>query len=207
MSETDPALLPVRFFKLFLDTLTIELGRERLVNVLEKADLPVELVDTQTVSSYTSQSAAQTYARIQKAMRIYYGRGARGALTRIGRLMWTHSLNTAPISEKAQFQLIRTFPAGMRKKSALELLARFMREKTTGVSVHTLDTDLLLVDHVSAAAAGQSEPTPVCFVTLGLIQENLFWATAREHDIEEVSCCASGGRACEFRIKSEGKVS
>lgn len=207
MSEQESALLPVRFFRLFLDTLTAELGRETLILLLEKSDLPADLVDPQTVSGYTSQSAAQTYARIQKAMRVYYGRGARGALTRIGRLMWRHSLESSSISDRAQSQFIRTLPPGMRRKSALELLARFMREKPAGVSVHNMDLDLILVDHASASAVGQSETAPVCFVTLGLIQENLFWATAREHDIEETSCCAAGGNACEFRIKLAGKGS
>jgi predicted hydrocarbon binding protein len=205
VSESATSLLPVRFFRLFLNTLTAELGRDALLTILEKADLPADLVDPETVSGYTSQSAAQTYARIQKAMRSYYGRGARGALTRIGRLMWTRLLESASISDRAQAQFIRTLPPSMRRKSALELLARFLREKPGGVSIHTLDQDLMLVDHASAAASGQSEPTPVCYVTLGLIQENLFWATAREHDIDEVSCCAFGGHTCEFRIKLEGK--
>ena len=206
MSELDTSLLPLHFFRLFLDTLTAELGPERLVTVLEKADLPAGLIDPQVVSSYTSQSAAQTYARIQKAMRVYYGRGARGALMRIGRLMWARLLRSASISDKAQAQLVRTLPLGMRRKPVLELLARFMREKPEAVSVHSLDLDLMFVDHVSATSAGQSEPSPVCYVTLGLIQESLLWATSREHDIEEISCSAFGGHACEFRIRLEGKI-
>jgi predicted hydrocarbon binding protein len=205
MSGPDSALLPLRFFRLFLNTLTSELGPETLASTLARADLPVDLVDPQTMSGYTSQSAAITYARIQKAMRVYYGRGARGALTRIGRLMWTRALESASISDRAQAQFIRTLPPGMRRKAALELLARFMREKPANVSIHSLDLDLMMVDHASAAAFGQQETAPVCYVSLGLIQENLFWATAREHDVDEISCCASGGHACEFRIKLEGK--
>ena len=205
MSGHDSALLPVRFFRLFLDTLSAELGHATLVTVLERADLPVDLVDPQAVSGYTSQSAALAYARIQKAMRIYYGRGARGALVRIGRVLWTRLLESSSITDRAHAQFIRTLPPGMRRKAALDLLARFMHEKPAGVSVHSLDLDFMLVDHSSAAAAEQNEASPVCYVTLGLIQENLFWATAREHDIEEISCRASGGESCEFRIKQEGK--
>lgn len=205
MSEPYPSLLPVRFFRLFLDTLIVELGREPLVTVLEKADLPADLLDPHMASKYTNQTAAQRYANIQKAMRIYYGRGARGTLTRIGRLMWRRWLESASISDRAQFQFVRTLPPGIRSKSALELVARFMRAKSAGVSINSLEKDIMLVDHASAAV-GQSESTPVCFVTLGLIQENLFWATAREHDVDEVSCCATGGHTCEFRIKLEGKL-
>jgi predicted hydrocarbon binding protein len=209
MSQVEHAVLPVRFFRLFLDTMVAELGRDTLETVLEKADLPVELaapkISPRSAPVDSAQSAIQAYARIQKAMRIYYGRGARGSLTRIGRLMWIRSLESATFSDKAQSQFVRSLPVGLRPKPALELLARMMREKSAGVTVHSQDTDLLLVDH-SSAALGQGETNPICYVTLGLIQENLFWATAHEHDIEEVSCCAAVGHGCEFRIKLEGKM-
>jgi predicted hydrocarbon binding protein len=160
--------------------------------ILTKADLPADLADPRAVSRYTSQSAAETYARVQKAMRIYYGRGACGTLVRIGRLLWARLLEAASISERTTAQFIRTLPPALRRKAALELLARFMREKPIGAAVRTLNVDLMLVDQASASCLGQSEVSPVCYVTLGLIQENLFWATARDHDIEEVSCRAGG---------------
>jgi predicted hydrocarbon binding protein len=205
VSEHASPSLPVRFFRLFLDTLTVEIGHDALAMILEKADLPADLADPRAVSRYTGQSAAETYARVQKAMRVYYGRGARGTLVRIGRVLWARLLETASISEKTMAQFIRTLPPAMRRKAALELLARFMREKPAGATVHTLDVDLMLVDHASAACLGQTEANPVCYVTLGLIQENLFWATARDHDIDEISCRTAGGDDCEFKIRLEGK--
>ena len=78
----------MRFFRLFLDTLTVEIGHDALAAILAEANLPADLIDPQAVSRYTSQSAAETYARVQEAMRVYYGRGARGTLVRIGRLLW-----------------------------------------------------------------------------------------------------------------------
>jgi len=205
VSGNGTILLPVRFFRQFLDTLKGELGSETLTRVLEKAGLAADLIDPQAVSRFTSQSAAETYARIQKGLRLYYGRGARGALVRIGRLLWPRLLESASFSEKAQAQLVRTLPPAMRRKAALELLARFMREKPEGTTIHTLDLDMMLVDHASATTQAQQETLAVCYVTLGLIQENLFWATAREHDVDEVTCRATGGNACEFKIKLEGK--
>lgn len=204
MSAVEPTVLPLRFFRLFLEVLTEQVGFDTLSTVLDKADLPADVLDVHSISSYTGHSAAQTYAQIQKAMRTFYGRGARGTLLRVGRLMWSRSLESASISDRTQAQFVRTLPPGIRRKAALDMLARFMREKSTGISIHSLDLDFMLVDHASSAI-GQHENSPICFVTLGLLQENLFWATAREHDIEEVSCCAIGGNVCEFRIKPEGK--
>jgi predicted hydrocarbon binding protein len=205
MNDPGIPLLPVRFFRLFLNILNTELDRDAFVTVLKQAGLPAHLAEPNSVSGYTSRSGAETYAGIQKAMRVYYGRGARGMLIRFGRLLWTHLLESASIPEKARAQLIRTLPAAMRIKPSLELLAYLMGEKQFSVTVHTLDLDMLLIDHTAAAAIGQSETGAVCYVTLGLIQENLFWATGHEHDIDEVSCRAAGGNECEFKIMLEGK--
>lgn len=200
MKESYSQTIPIRFFRQFLDTLTDELGNETLVSILEKASLPAELVDPQAISRYNAATAAETYASIQKAMRIYYGRGARGALTRIGRLLWPRLLETASLAEKAQAQIVRTLPPSMRAKPALELLARFLRQHPEGVTVHTLDLDLLLVDRAGAVTTGQKEVYPICYVTIGLAQEALFWASGREHDVEERACRAAGAAQCEFKV-------
>lgn len=163
------------------------------------------MLDPQTASRANSQSAAEAYARIQHAMRVYYGRGARGSLVRIGRLLWPRLLETASLSDKARAQWVRTLPLSLRPKAVLELVASFLRTSPAGATVHTLDLDLMLVDHAAATSLGQSEPAPICSVTLGLLHEALFWATGREHDIDEVACCAAGGTSCEFKIKLEGK--
>jgi len=200
VKEQEAQLLPIRFLRQFLALLNTELGNEALVSIMEKASLPAEYVDPQAVSHYNASAAAETYAQIQRGMRFYYGRGARGTLLRIGRLLWPRLLETASLSEKAQAQLVRTLPPSMRPRPTLELLARFMREHPEGVTVHTLDLDLLLVDHAAAVTASQHEVLPICYVTVGLIQEALFWASGREHDVEERACRATGAGKCEFTI-------
>ncbi len=205
MSASAPTGLPVSFFGMFLPILRAELGEETLLGIFEKANLPADLLDPQAASGANSQSAAEAYARIQQAVRVYYGRGARGSLVRIGRLLWPRLLETAPLSDKARAQWVRALPLSLRPKATLELAASLLRTSPAGVTVHTLDLDLLLVDHAAAATLGQSEPGPICSVTLGLLHEALFWATGREHDLDEVACRAAGGTACEFKIKLEGK--
>lgn len=200
MKEPHSQIIPIRFFRQFLNVLTGELGNEALVSILEKASLPADLVDPQAVSRYNTATAAESYACIQRAMRSYYGRGARGTLIRIGRLLWPRLLETASIAEKAQAQLVRTLPPSMRMKPALELLARFMRQHPEGVTVHTLDLDLLLVDRAGAVTLEQQEVSPICYVNIGLLQEALFWASGREHDVEERACRAAGAAQCEFKV-------
>jgi predicted hydrocarbon binding protein len=205
VKEQESQLLPIRFFRQFLDILNTELGNEALVSIMEKAALSADYVDPQAVSRYNAATAAETYARIQQAMRFYYGRGARGTLTRIGRLLWPRLLETASLSERAQAQLVRTLPPSMRPKPVLELLARFLRERPDGVTLHTLDLDLLFVDHAAAVTVAQKEVMPICHVTVGLMQEALFWVSGREHDVEERTCRAAGAEKCEFKVTLSAK--
>ncbi len=202
MSET---LLPIRFFRLFLEILNAEVGRETLQIVMAKSGLPSDFCDPQAAPRFTSASAAEAYANIQKALRTYYGRGARGILLRIGRLIWRRLLESAAIHEKAQMQLVRTLPIAMRRKQTLELLAHFLREKSDGVTVHSLDLDLLLLDRSGAATFGQKESHTICSVTLGMIQEAFFWATGSEVDVDETACRAVEGEQCEFKIRVGAK--
>lgn len=202
MSVSSSPALPPRFLGLFLEIVRAEVGPETLELVLAKGDLPVEFADPKQASALSASDAAERYAAVQKAMRTFYGRGARGTLIRIGRLMWPKMLETASFSDKAQAGVVRAMPLNMRRKPALELLARLIRVESGDVTIHTLDMDLMLVDRVSGAAAKMQESAPICYVTLGLIQDALYWATGHEHDIEEQACMARGGQKCEFKIKA-----
>jgi predicted hydrocarbon binding protein len=196
--------LSSQFLHHFVQALTRELGRETLFSVLAKAGLPSEWADPARWGTLSGTTAAEAYAGLQKALRTYYGRGARGFLIRVGNNLWHHLLENAPLTSKAQAKIIRGLPVNARRKPALELLARLMGNQRGDVTVHTLDMNLLLADHASPGTLGQDEQGRICYVTLGLLRECLFWATEQEHDIEETSCRAKGEEACEFQITFGG---
>ena len=184
----------------FVETIASELGQDNLSIVLEKAGLPPDWSDP----AISDTSAAEAYAGLQKAMRTYYGRGARGILIRVGSKLWNRLLENASLPVKAQSKVIFGLPLAARRKSALELLAKLLSNQRGDVTVHTLDLDLLLADKASPGTLGQNEPERICYVTMGLLRECLYWATGQEHDIEETSCRANGEEACEFKITVGG---
>lgn len=192
--------LSSHYFHHFVETIANELGQENLAIVLEKAGLPPDWSD----SSISDTSAAEAYAGLQKAMRTYYGRGARGILIRVGSKLWNRLLENASLPVKAQSKVIFGLPLAARRKSALELLAKLLSNQRGDVTVHTLDLDLLLADKASPGTLGQNESERICYVTMGLLRECLYWATGQEHDIEETSCRANGEEACEFKITIGG---
>lgn len=198
------AAFPARALRRFVEKLSAELGYETLTAVLEKSGLPADWARPEHLGPLDAAHAAQAYARLQAGVRIYYGRGARGILMRIGNQLWQPLLEDASVVLKARAGSIRLLPRGLRRKPALDLLARLLSVRAADVAAHTQDLDLLLVDHVSPTTLGQSESGPICFVTLGLIRAALYWAAGEEHDIEESGCRAMGAVECKFKIRIGG---
>jgi predicted hydrocarbon binding protein len=195
-----------RILRRFVETVAVELGADQFHAMLALSELPSEWATPQTFQKMNATKSAETYAALQAAMRAYFGRGARGVLLRVGQRMWHLLLEDAALGGKAQAALIKRIPlTTRRRKSILELLARLIGAGSDDITVHTLDLDLMIVDHASPAAQGQHASRPICFVTQGLIRESLFWATGQNFDVEENACKAAGHDTCEFKITT-GRV-
>jgi len=196
----DGVAFPGRVMRRFVEILTSDVEPEALSAVLTKAGLPEEWRNPAHFDTLDDVHAAQAYSLLQSALRTFYGRGARGILLRVGSKLWHQLLEDSAFGIKAQASFIRGLPKSMRRKPALELLARHVGAKFGDITVHTHDLDLLVVDQASPTTLDQSDETLICFVTLGLIRECLYWADGQEHDIEEYVCRASGSHQCEFKI-------
>ena len=196
-----------RILRRFIEAAAVELGADQFHAMLALSELPSEWAKPQTFQKMSPVKSAETYAALQAAMRGYFGRGARGALLRVGQRMWHFLLEDAALGGKAQAALVKRLPLSTRRrKSALELLARLIGTGPDDITVHTLDLDLMLVDNTSPAAQGQRAARPICFVTQGLIRESLFWATGQTFDVEETSCKAAGHDTCEFKVTTGVKA-
>jgi predicted hydrocarbon binding protein len=191
--------------QLFADAATQEVGAEKLPSILAGSQLSPSVLEKDALAGLDGMEVAKVYASFQQALRLFYGRGARGILLRIGQGMWDRMTVRTNFREKAELEIARRFPVPARRRRMLDLVAGYLREGGGATSVHRLDLDLLLVDHSAAATVGQSSAEPICFVTLGLIQGAFFWATGQEADIEEIACKAAGAPACEFKVKLGGK--
>jgi predicted hydrocarbon binding protein len=196
-----------RILRRFVETVAVELGVDQFRAMLALSELPPEWAKPQTFQKMSATKSAETYAALQAVMRAHFGRGARGVLLRVGQRMWHFLLEDAALGGKAQAALIKRLPLPTRRrKSILELLARLIGAGPEDITIHTLDLDLLVVDHASPAAQGQRASRPICFVTHGLIRESLFWATGQNVDVEETSCKAVGDDTCEFKVTTGVKA-
>ena len=197
MSETR---FSSRILRRFVEAVSAELGKDQFKTMLSLSQLPAEWAELETFLRMDPAESAKIYAALQAAMRTYYGRGARGVLLRVGQRLWELLLNDAALLSKAQAAFIKRLPFATSRKSILELLARSIGTQSGDITVHNLDLDLLLIDHVSPTAQNQHDSHPICYVTQGLIGESLFWATGQRFDVEEISCKATGDNVCQFKI-------
>ena len=197
MKET---AFPSHIMRRFVEALSTEIGHETFSAVLSKAGLPKEWAHPAHFLGLDDERISKAYSTLQSALRTYYGRGARGILMRIGTKLWQNLLNDSSLAIKTQSALLRGLPKSLRRKPALELLARILSAEKGDITVHTLDLDLLLVDQTSPTTLDQTDAAPICFVTLGLIRECLYWADGQVYDIEERSCRAMGAHHCEFKL-------
>ena len=188
-----------RILRRFAETVALELGADQFNGMLSLSKLPAEWSKPEIFLKMDAVESATAYASLQAAMRTYFGRGARGVLLRVGQRLWNHLLEDAALGGRAQAAVIKRLPLATRRKSTLELLAKFLGTQSGDISIHTLDLDLLLVDNVSPAAHARHDAAPICFVTQGLIRESLFWATGKGYDVEETQCKAAGSNTCEFK--------
>jgi predicted hydrocarbon binding protein len=186
--------------KSFVEMLSQEVGRDTYHSVLSKSDLSRDWRLPEFFLTMDGTRAAEAYANLQSALRTYYGRGARGTLLRIGTKLWEPVLSGASLAVKTQAAIVRGLPKSLKRKPVLEVFAGILGTSRGDITVHTLDLDLLLVDQTSPTTLGQKDDSPICFVTLGMIRECLYWATGEEHDIEERACRAMGAHQCEFKI-------
>jgi len=184
----------------FAETVALELGAEQFSAMLNMANLPDDWKDFNTFRTTNPYDSAHIYAALQTAMRTYFGRGARGVLLRVGQRLWNQLLEDSSLGIRAQAALIKRLPLATRRKPTLELLAKFIGVESGDVTLHTLDLDLLFVDHASPSTHDQQSSSPICFVTQGLVRESLFWSTGKNYDVDEIHCKAQGETSCEFKI-------
>jgi len=194
-------MLSNRLVRFFVDSATQEVGADKLPIILAENHLSVSVIEKGYLSHLEGADAARLYASIQQILRLFYGRGARGILLRIGAGMWNRMMAQANFLERAELEIVRRLPVPARRRRMLDQVTGTLRQECGAVSAHTLDPDLLLVGHSATATLNQTSSGPICFVTLGLIQGALFWAAGQEADMEEIACKAAGAPACEFKIK------
>jgi predicted hydrocarbon binding protein len=199
VSEKKPVRrLPVRYVYQVLRAIETEIGAYSLQLMQQQAGLLPCTSRLRTSPSPAYQ--VSEFAALQKSIRDYYGQGARGILNRAGHQVWHTMIREASPVQKVKLLLARLLPIPTRCRVALELLVTTLRLQDSQITLQKSDKEWILTDTSSISTYGQTAENPICWLTLGEIQEALAWAGRGTCDVEEIACLAAGSETCKFRI-------
>lgn len=145
-------------------------------------------------------------SNLNRAMEMIYGpRGARGLALRSGRAMFDRIADSFDLPTGFTEFAFRLLPLQTRLKLGVPALARALThysDQTHRVSDRGPCFDYS-IDRC-AVCWGQKAGAPMCFLTVGLLQEALStFGRGQEFRIIQTECRAVGAAACVFRIEKE----
>jgi predicted hydrocarbon binding protein len=143
---------------------------------------------------------AAEYASMLQAIENYYGRGARGTLTRIGYAAFDRLIENRRLGAGLRQWALRLLPSSARRLAALRWYARQAAARGGRMAVHVVNQHIQVVDHISDGTVGRQRDTGICWETLGEIQEALKWGMGQEYEVTELACRAKGDPACRFEV-------
>lgn len=143
---------------------------------------------------------------LQQALEDVYGRqGARGVALRSGRAAFCHFLRV--FGEQTGFDELqfRLLPLRRRILAGLERLAQLIAGQGGGtIRIQDSGTDWLVHIDVCPECWGRQNDSPLCYFSVGLLQEFLTWMSGGKiYLVEEKTCRAKGDSACTIRIEKK----
>ncbi|MGC8878338.1 MAG: V4R domain-containing protein [Anaerolineae bacterium] len=162
-------------------------------------------IDNYPPNNTALESRFADYGAAEQAVEDFYGaRGARAILTRIGRATFQYTLREQPAILGLAGLAIKALPMGMRMKLVLERVAKAANEDVNQPAHLREERDAYYFVVEECPCRWRPRHTaPACFVTVGVLQEAMHWATGKNFRIEEVACISNGAKACVYRIPKQ----
>jgi predicted hydrocarbon binding protein len=198
MSDGGRAVTNARVRRLMLGIQDV-MGQSGLATVLRQANLQ-RFASALPPANGERGLPATEFASLMQAIENYYGRGARGTLTRVGYASFDRLVASRRFVAGSYRLLFQVLPLQTRQMLTLRWLASEIAGRDGRVTVHLDDNRISLVDHESDATAGRHRDSEICWETIGEIQQALKWGTGHEFDVSERSCKAKGDAACRFEV-------
>lgn len=132
----------------------------------------------------------------------YGTRGGRGMALRIGRASFAQGIKRFGVMRGIADPAFQSLPLDHRVELGLKALASvFTNFSDQSSTVEVTDNALLFHVETCPMSWGRTADKPVCHAMVGIIQENLRWASnGYEFLVREVACRATGSDECVFQI-------
>ena len=198
---TEEKRMPNVMLRNLLEAIAEVLGENGLKAVLNAAGLQ-RFIDNPPPNDMELGVTFADYGVVQQAVEDVVGpRGAKVILIRIGRATFRYALKEKPAVLGLAGLAFKALPRVARMKLVLASLARAATRdvnQPTDIEEHD-EHFLFVVDECPCHWRGKKDK-PVCFVTVGVLNGALRWATGKNFKVQEVNCIAMGDDACRYRI-------
>jgi predicted hydrocarbon binding protein len=193
---------PNRFARDLFTAMEEVMGKHGLDATLSMAGLQA-YVDQPPPDDLAREFEFTSVGRINRALDDMYGlRGGRGMALRAGRAWFAQGMKSFGALRGVADPAFRRLPLEDRCRLALNALAGiFTRFSDQQSQVEELDGTFRFVVAASPFAWDFESERPVCHPLVGLLQENLRWASnGREYIVRETHCRATGDDSCTFVV-------
>jgi len=143
---------------------------------------------------------------LQQGFETRYGiQGAKGVELRAGRAAFCYFLKVFGDSAGINELDFRLLPSRRRMQAGLERLANVIGSESGHIiSVQAQENAWSWQSVHCTECRGRQSETPVCYFTVGLLQEFLSWLSGgRVYLVEEIACRAKGDLACIIQVEKK----
>ncbi|HEY4688781.1 MAG TPA: 4-vinyl reductase [Anaerolineae bacterium] len=197
--------MPNANLRLLLVALQEVMGENGLKAVLKQGGLE-RYIDNFPPDDTNRNAKFSEYGQVQQAVESFYGgpRGARAMMRRAGHATFQHTLKSRPAILGLVGVAIKVLPEGTRMKFILDRIAKASTDEVNlPAHVEEHEDHFLFVANACTCVFRSRDPKlgPCCFVTAGVLEAAVEWATGKHHTVKEVSCLQNGDDACRYRIE------
>jgi predicted hydrocarbon binding protein len=196
---------PNKFGRFFLAALRETVVEDGYINLLEWAGA-AQYADKLPVDNWSREFDFTTIAKLNQGLYELFGpRGGRRLALRAGGGFFRNGL--AEIGDLAGVTDLagRSLSLQLKLHEGLTAVARTfsqMSDQTTWLA----EQDLQFLFHASPCPVcwRQTSDRPICFMTIGYLQEALGWLSGgQDFRVQQTACMAMGADSCVFRIDQE----
>jgi predicted hydrocarbon binding protein len=189
---------PSKMGRIALLSLRDVMGQPALDTVLAMARLQ-QYIDRLPPNNFEQRFSFGELSRLLQALEQMYGvRSGRGMARKAGREAFRRGVKDFGSVLGLADVVFRVLPMRMRVRVGLEVLAETFNKFTDhGVRIDEDDAHFRWIAEPCGISWGRRTDAPCCHLSVGLLEEALYWISGGgSFYVEEVSCSAAGDPAC-----------
>jgi bacteriochlorophyll 4-vinyl reductase len=177
------------------------IGENRLNAILRASGLE-RFVGTYPPDDLEPAVKISEYARFNKAIEDFYGRGGRGILKRIGQASFRYAVEEQAMLMGLAGMAMKALPKKQRIKFVLNSLVIALKKSNPEVEAWLGEKagKIIYAEKTCAMCFGRESDMPICHLYVGTLSEAIRWATGDDYQVKETDCIAMGDPYCQFEV-------